>query len=119
MIQTLRQDPAHPVQWIAQGQVSRETPQQLPDSGVEAVMTVDASKTPAFTGALTGNGFTVYRIERVIYPPMGAPERTMQLKSFQEQVAAMAAQDMVVAYRTALRAEADVEINEKSLEKQN
>jgi peptidyl-prolyl cis-trans isomerase D len=92
--------------------VSRREAQGLTGNVLRQVMSADASKLPAYVGVpVPDGGYALIRISKVIDEPV---------KEGDPQVSARAAQlfggAQYEAYVASLRAQADVEINQKNLE---
>jgi peptidyl-prolyl cis-trans isomerase D len=116
----LKADPNQAVAWESLGEVSRFSPQNLPDVSVTQILTVDVSsltkggdsaKRPVITGNLTGNGFAVYRITAVSEMPVDPVRRAATLESGQAELTQLTARNRVTTYRAALRARWGVTVN--------
>jgi peptidyl-prolyl cis-trans isomerase D len=111
-LEKLRKDEDAGVKWSAPRVVSRREAQGLTGNVLRQVMSADASKLPAYVGVpVPDGGYALIRISKVIDEPV---------KEGDPQVSARAAQlfggAQYEAYVASLRAQADVEINQKNLE---
>jgi peptidyl-prolyl cis-trans isomerase D len=95
--------------------VSREAPKDLDPAALSQVFAADATKTPAYIGVESRDGYTIYRISRVIdVQPDEARERSLQSE--------LGRANGALEFRSfldGLRADAGVEINKDALEKKN
>jgi peptidyl-prolyl cis-trans isomerase D len=95
--------------------LARNQPQpDFPPDAVEQIFQADAAKLPQYVGAPTGGGFSIYRIVKVSSPPAADPAK---LAGAQSRVADMQNRQIFDAYVAALKAKADVKINQANLEK--
>ena len=111
-LEKLRKDEDAGVKWSAPRVVSRREAQGLSGNVLRQVMSADASKLPTYVGVpVPDGGYALIRISKVIDEP---------IKEGDPQVSARAAQlfggAQYEAYVASLRAQADVEINQKNLE---
>jgi peptidyl-prolyl cis-trans isomerase D len=80
------------------------------------VFRADASKLPAYVGATNERGgYSIYRVLKVMMPP-GATEPT-KLATARTRIGEMQSRELFDAYVAALKAKADVKINQAALEK--
>ena len=111
-LEQLRKGEDAGVKWSAPRVVSRREAQGLTGNMLRQVMSADASKLPVYIGVpVPDGGYALLRISKVIDEPV---------KENDPQVGARAAQlfggAQYEAYIASLRAQADVEINQKNLE---
>ncbi len=103
------------LKWGPATQVSRRLPAGLAQDSLRRILSMDASKLPAYVGIDRGErGYALYRLVRVL-PPDPAPEeqKNQELARLDRQ----AGSQQVEAYVAALRSKAKVEINKALLEK--
>jgi peptidyl-prolyl cis-trans isomerase D len=103
------------LQWGAAKTVSRREAQGLPAPALRKVMTVDASKLPAYAGLEGGDrGYSIYRVTKVVPGEFKAgAQSSEELAALNQQAGA----EQVEAYVASLRARAKVDINRANLEK--
>ena len=111
-LEKLRKGEEAGVKWSAPKVVSRRDAQGIPGNVLRQVMAADTSKLPAHLGIpVPDGGYNLVRITKVIEEPV---------KEGDPQVSAGAAQlyggAQYEAYIASLRAQADIEINQKNLE---
>jgi peptidyl-prolyl cis-trans isomerase D len=108
-LEQLRKGADAGVKWGPLRTVSRREPQGLPGELLRQVMSADAGKLPSYIGAPAGGGYVLLRISRVIEadPKHDAGNRS----------AALLGTAQYEAYVASLRQQADVEINQRNLEK--
>ena len=111
-LEQLRKGQDAGLKWSAPRVVSRREAQGLSGNMLRQVMSADTAKLPAYIGVpLPDAGYALIRISKVIDEPV---------KEGDPQVSARAAQlfggAQYEAYIASLRAQADVEINQKNLE---
>jgi peptidyl-prolyl cis-trans isomerase D len=100
------------LRWGEPRTVSRREPQGLPGDVLRQVMGADAAKLPAYVGVPTGeSGYLLLRISRIIDAEAAGQDAL-------KRPAALLGAAQYDAYVASLREQADVEINPKSLEKQ-
>src|SRR5688500_4452988 len=110
-LEKLRQGADAGLKWGQAKTVSRREPQGLPGDVVRQVMSADAAKLPAYVGVPAGDsGYLLLRISKVI-------EAEAPKQEALSRPAALLGAAQYDAYVASLRAQADVEINPKSLEK--
>jgi peptidyl-prolyl cis-trans isomerase D len=110
-LEKLRQGADAGLKWGQAKTVSRREPQGLPGDVVRQVMSADAAKLPAYAGVPAGDsGYLLLRISKVI-------EAEAPKQEALSRPAALLGAAQYDAYVASLRAQADVEINPKSLEK--
>jgi peptidyl-prolyl cis-trans isomerase D len=89
-------------------------PNFSPDA-LKAVFQLDQGKLPAYTGAVNERGgFALYKLTKVIEP--GAPDE-QKLNAANARVSEQLGRELMNAYLAALKADADVKINQAQLEK--
>lgn len=109
-LEQLRKGADAGVRWGPPRMVSRREPQALPGDVLRQVMSADAGKLPAYVGVPAGDiGYLLLRISRVLEaePKQDAGNRP----------AALLGSAQYEAYVASLRAQADIEINQRNLEK--
>jgi peptidyl-prolyl cis-trans isomerase D len=108
----LRQGADAGLKWVEPRTVSRRDPQGLPGDVLRQVMGADAAKLPAYVGAPAGEGgYLLLKISKVIDAEAAGQDAL-------KQPAALLGAAQYDAYVASLREQADIEINPKSLEKQ-
>jgi len=95
--------------------VSRDDPKGLDPGALSQVFAVDAAKTPAYAGVESRDGYTVYRVSRVVDVQ---PDETRQ-RSVQSELGRAVGSQEFRSFLDGLRADAKVEINKDALEKKN
>ncbi len=92
--------------------VSRMQPLNLPAASIKAVFRVDAAKLPAYTGVETGEGYRLYRINRInaVTPP------AQQVERIHNDMKRVVAQEEIRAYMEDLKSKAKVTIDPSALE---
>ncbi|MGH8669039.1 MAG: peptidylprolyl isomerase, partial [Burkholderiales bacterium] len=99
------------VKWGQPRMVSRREPQALPGDVLRQVMSADADKLPAYLGVPAGEiGFLLLKISRVV-------EADPKQQEAGNRPAALLGSAQYEAYVASLRQQADIEINQKNLEK--
>ncbi|HEX6265442.1 MAG TPA: SurA N-terminal domain-containing protein [Burkholderiales bacterium] len=110
-LEQLRKGADANLRWGQPRTVSRREPQGLPGDVLRQVMSADAGKLPAYVGAPTGDaGYLLLRISKVIEADPKAQEAG-------NRPAALLGAAQYDAYVASLRQQADVEINQRNLEK--
>jgi peptidyl-prolyl cis-trans isomerase D len=112
-LEELKRDPNAAAKWPAAKPIGRDNAGGLPRESVQAVFRADATKLPAFAGTDTPNGYSVFRITKVLAAPED-PQRTQQLEA---ALARLEGRDQSAAFVSGLRERAKVEINRANLEK--
>jgi peptidyl-prolyl cis-trans isomerase D len=112
-LEKLRKGEDAGLKWSAPRLVSRRDAQGLPGNMLREVVSADTSKLPAYIGVpIPDGGYSLLRISKVVEEPV---------KEGDPQLAARAAQlygaAQYEAFVESLRAQADVEINQATLEK--
>ena len=103
------------VAWGAAKTVARRSPQGLLADVLQAVLSADAARLPAFVGAARGEeGYALYRVVRVLAAETKTAE---QLRADQARAERAAGAEQFSAYVAALRARTKVEINRANLER--
>jgi peptidyl-prolyl cis-trans isomerase D len=111
-LEQLRQGADAGLKWGQARTVSRREPQGLPGDVVRQVMSADAAKLPAYLGVAAGDsGYLLLRISKVIEAEAAGQEAL-------NRPASLLGAAQYDAYVASLRAQADIEINSKNLEKQ-
>ena len=96
--------------------VSRRAAEGLSEDTLRLIVTADVSKLPVYVGAQAGDqGYVIYRISKVIEP---SGKTDQQKAADLQRIARIDGQAEYQAYVDNLRADADVEINEKLLRPQ-
>jgi peptidyl-prolyl cis-trans isomerase D len=100
------------LRWGEPRTVSRREPQGLPGDVLRQVMGADAAKLPAYVGVPTGeSGYLLLKISKIIDAEAAGQDAL-------KRPAALLGAAQYDAYIASLREQADIEINPKSLEKQ-
>jgi peptidyl-prolyl cis-trans isomerase D len=108
----LRQGADAGLKWGQPRTVSRREPQGLPIEVLRQVMGADAAKLPAYVGVPAGeSGYLVLRISKVVDAEAAGQDAL-------QRPATLLGAAQYDAYVASLREQADIEINPKSLEKQ-
>jgi peptidyl-prolyl cis-trans isomerase D len=103
------------VRFSAPKVVSRDQPKDVGVEALSQIFRLDASKLPAYAGQESKDGYTIYRVSRVIdVNPDEARERSVQ-----SELARANGQQEFKGFLDGLRAKASVEINRAALEKKN
>jgi peptidyl-prolyl cis-trans isomerase D len=93
--------------------VSRDDPKDFRPAAVSQIFSADAGKLPAYAGAESSDGYTIYRITRVVD---ALPDEARQ-KSVQSELGRGSGAQEFKSFLDGLRADAKVEINKEALEK--
>jgi peptidyl-prolyl cis-trans isomerase D len=110
-LEQLRKGADAGVKWSAPRTVSRREPQSLPGDVLRQVMSADTAKLPAYVGVAAGDsGYLLLRISRV---SEGEPKQ----EEAGNRPAALLSAAQYDAYVASLRQQADIEINQKNLQK--
>lgn len=103
------------LKWGAPRQVSRRDAKGLSEEALRRIVTADVSKLPAYVGADKGDaGYAIYRIGKLIKPDKKTDAQMATDVANLERAEGQADYDAFVA---SLRKRADIEINEKNLER--
>jgi peptidyl-prolyl cis-trans isomerase D len=103
------------VKWSAPRAVSRRDTKGVRADALQRILAADASKLPAYLGAdLGGDGYALYRVERVVPAPAKTAEQSAADLARSERAAGRA---QYASYVASLRAGADVKVNKELLEK--
>jgi len=95
--------------------VMRNQPQAgFPPDALARVFQADAAKLPQYTGAPSERGFSIYKVLKVTLP---ATVDAAKLAAASSRVGEMQSREIFDAYVAALKAKADVKINQANLEK--
>ena len=86
---------------------------QLPPAAVQAIFKADVKKLPAYIGVATGNGYSLYKISKVVQPEKIDEN---QLNTLKAEYDSLVAQDDLSAYLSGLRARYKIDINKSLLE---
>ena len=79
------------------------------------VFQLDASKLPRYAGAANERGgFSIYKLVSVTTPPLNDPKR---IETANARLSEQIGRELFNAYVAALKADADVKINQEALEK--
>jgi peptidyl-prolyl cis-trans isomerase D len=97
--------------WSASMSLSRKQPMNVPPEAVKAVFRADTAKLPAFVGVATGDGYHLFRINRVI-----AAGANPQIEQMRADLRRLEAQEEVRAYLENLKAKAKIEIEPTTLQ---
>ena len=109
-LEQLRKGADAGLKWSAPRTVSRREAQGLPGEVLRQVMSADAGKLPAYVGVPADFGYVLLRISKVIEAEPKAQEAG-------NRPAALLGAAQYDAYVASLRQQADVEINQRNLEK--
>jgi peptidyl-prolyl cis-trans isomerase D len=93
--------------------VSRDDPKGLQPAALSQVFSVDASTLPTYAGADSGDGYTLYRISKVVDV---RPDEARQ-KAVQSELSRVSGGQDFKSFLDGLRADAKVEINPEALER--
>lgn len=113
LLDDLRKGNAAKASFGASKLVSRDDPKGLAPAAVSQVFGADAKKLPAYAGAESGDGYTIYRISRVVEV---RPDEARQ-RSVQSELGRTSGATEFRSFLDALRADAKVEISREALEK--
>jgi peptidyl-prolyl cis-trans isomerase D len=103
------------LKWGAPQEVSRREAKGLSPDALRRIVTADVSKLPAYVGAEKDDaGYAIYRIGKVIEP---GEKTDAQLAADETQLARVEGAADYGAFVASLRKRADIEINEKNLER--
>jgi peptidyl-prolyl cis-trans isomerase D len=101
--------------WGAPKAVSRRSPQGVPAGALRQILAADPGKLPAYVGAARGTeGYMLYRVAKLLEPE---PKTEVQKAAERARAAQLAGTRQLDAYVASLRARADIEIRQGSLEK--
>lgn len=92
--------------------LSRMQPLTLPPASVKAIFRADAGKLPSFIGVESGDGYRLYRINRVV-AGQAAPEMAKRIRSDMRQ---LVAQEEMRAYLENAKAKSKIKIAPSALE---
>src|SRR5687768_1523919 len=110
-LEQLRKGADAGLKWSAPKIVSRREPQGLPGEVLRQVMAADAARLPAHVGVPAGDsGYLLLRISKVM-------EADPKQQAAGSRPAALLGAAQYDAYVASLRQQADIEINQKTLEK--
>ena len=116
LLAKLRKGEGAGLKWGAVHRVSRRAAEGLSEDTLRLIVTADVSKLPVYVGAQAGDqGYVIYRISKVIEP---SGKTDQQKAADLQRIARIDGQAEYQAYVDNLRADADVEINEKLLRPQ-
>jgi peptidyl-prolyl cis-trans isomerase D len=102
------------VKWGAVRSVSRREAQGLPAPVLEAVVTADTSKLPAYAGVpVAGSGYVLLKITKVV-DAGPQKERAPELEARAESLYGSAQYD---AYIASLRSRADISVKPENLDR--
>jgi len=86
---------------------------QLPPAALQAIFKADVQKLPAYVGVSLGDGYSLYKIAKVVQPEKIDEN---QLKSLKAEYAGVVAQEDLSAYLSSLRSRYKIDINKSLLE---
>jgi peptidyl-prolyl cis-trans isomerase D len=87
----------------------------FPPDALVKIFQVDPAKVPQYAGATNERGgYSIYRVIKVIDPPPADPAK---LASTDKQLGEQIGRELLTGYLAALKANADVKINQANLEK--
>ncbi|HEX2198633.1 MAG TPA: SurA N-terminal domain-containing protein [Burkholderiales bacterium] len=109
-LEALRKGEDAGLKWSAPRAVSRREAGGLPGDVLRQVMSADAAKLPAYVGVPADLGYVLLKISRVI-------EADPKAQDAGNRPAALLGAAQYDAFVASLRAQADVEINQRTLEK--
>ncbi len=114
-LEALRKGSEAGVKWEATKAVSRRSPQGVPSTALRQILAADATKLPAYVGAVRGDeGYMLYRVGRLLEPEAKPDaQKTADLARAAQQAGA----DQLEGYVASLRARASVVVNKANLEK--
>jgi peptidyl-prolyl cis-trans isomerase D len=113
LLEDLRKGDSSKARFGASKLASRDDPKGLPPAAMAQVFGVDTSKLPAYAGVESGDGYTIYRISRVVEVQPDEARR----RSVQSELGRVSGALEFRSFLDALRADAKVEINREALEK--
>ena len=113
LLEELRKGDASKASFGATRLVSRDDPKGLSPPAVSQVFAVDAAKLPAYAGLESADGYTLYRVSRVVDVQ---PDEARQ-RSVQSELGRMNGALEFRSFLDGLRADAKVEINREALER--
>ena len=95
--------------------LSRNQPMPgFPADAMTRIFQADESKLPAYVGTEGGQGYTIYRVERVI---AGAPPDPAKMSVFVTRLGDQIGRELYAANIASLKGKTDVKINQSNLEK--
>jgi peptidyl-prolyl cis-trans isomerase D len=113
-LEALRKGGEAGLKWGPVKTVSRREPQGLPLEVLRPVVSADAARLPAYVGMpVADEGYLIVRISKVIE----ADPKQQQAGQVDNRVAALLGGSQYEAYVASLREQADIEINQKNLER--
>lgn len=113
LLEELRKGDSSRARFGAVKLVSRDDPKDLAPAAVRQVFAADAGKPPAYVGVDSNDGYSIYRISRVVE---AQPDETRQ-RSVQSELGRTSGAQEFKAFLDGLRADTKVEINREALEK--
>lgn len=113
LLEDLRKGDSSKARFGATKLASRDDPKGLPPAAMAQVFGVDTSKLPAYAGVESGDGYTIYRVSRVVEVQPDEARR----RSVQSELGRVSGALEFRSFLDALRADAKVEINREALEK--
>jgi peptidyl-prolyl cis-trans isomerase D len=113
LLESLRKGDASQARFGAGKLVSRDDPKGLAPAAISQVFGADVSKLPAYAGVETGDGYTIYRIARVVEV---RPDE-VRARGVQSELGRASGALEFRSFLEALRADAKVDINREALEK--
>jgi len=116
LLEKLRKGEDAGLTWGAPHKVSRNSAEGLSGDTVRLIVSADVSKLPAYVGAPAGTqGYAIYRISKLIEPPA---KTDAQKAADLQRIAQADGASEYDAFVASLRADADIDINEKLLKPQ-
>jgi len=109
----LRKGDASKVRFGAPKLVSRDDPKGLSPAAISQAFGLDAGKPPVYAGVDSNEGYTIYRVSRVVDVQPDEAHR----RSVQTELGRASGTQQFKSFLDGLRADAKVEINREALEK--
>ena len=113
LLESLRKGDASQARFGAGKLVSRDDLKGLAPAAISQVFGADVSKLPAYAGVETGDGYTIYRIARLVEV---RPDEA-RARGVQSELGRASGALEFRSFLEALRADAKVDINREALEK--
>ena len=103
------------VKWSASRGVSRMQSRQLqlPPAALQAIFKADVKKLPAYVGVSVANGYSLYKISKVVQPEKIDEN---QLNALKAEYDSLVAQEDLSAYLSGLRSRYKIDINKSLVE---
>jgi peptidyl-prolyl cis-trans isomerase D len=112
LLEDLRKGDSSKAAFGASKIVSRDDPKGLQPAALSQVFAADAGKLPAYAGVDSGDGYTLYRISKVVDVQ---PDENRE-RSVQSELGRMTGALEFQSFLDGLRADASVDINKEALE---